>query len=629
MLNRISYKVVVFDRDKELDNNFINLLKINNKYNYIYLSGFLDHLITENTGDIILWNITSDIYNEISQARYLRNYINTPIIFLTNNLSEKEAVKLYKIDLIDHINKPIELKVLEAKIRMYIKLCSHKRPLFYDNLLTEDSLSQKGLEKSYFPLNSISESQSRYTVTEESKKFFDELLNKILILTNSEYGFIAEVFYNEDNKQPYIKTFSTSDIAWTKQSKDFYNKYAGKTLELSNLNLLSFFLETDKPIICNNPSFECLLEYSSWITSFLGIPIYYDDKLVGVIALYNRNGGYDQDVIKLLEPHINVCTNTIMAYKFALVNSKNERELRLVSSVFENTNEGVAIIDKKGIIRYVNPAFTTITGYTPEEVIDKTHNLLKTDLYDNKFAKRICNFLLTNGYWTGEIISRRKSGEIYSKRVCISSIKNKEENPMQYVVIFSDITEQKKYEDIMIHKAYHDALTGLPNRELLFDRLNMAIAQAQRTKNKLAVMFLDLNGFKNVNDSYGHRVGDQVLSLLAKRLKNFTRKGDTISRIGGDEFIILITLYKGIEVVYTLADKLLKLIKTPIMVGDLVISVGVSIGISIYPDDALSSNQLIKKADKAMYYIKSKDKSGFMLYSKSGNRDSIAISNKR
>jgi len=286
-----------------------------------------------------------------------------------------------------------------------------------------------------------------------------------------------------------------------------------------------------------------------------------------------------------------------------------EEQLQLSASVFDNTIEAITITDAKGIIEKVNPAFAATTGYTAEEVIGKNHRILNSDHHGPEFYKKILDALIQTDCWSGEVWNRRKNGEAFIKWLSITAIKDAWGQTGHYVSVFRDITDIKRSEEKIKYQAYHDALTGLPNRLLFMDRLEMALAHAKRHEQMVAVMFLDLDDFKNVNDRLGHNIGDLLLREVAKRLKMSCRQSDTVSRLGGDEFTLILPEIQNEEHnAIRIANRINTSFSKPFILNGHEILVSSSIGISFYPVDGEDVETLLKTADKAMYRGKEKGK---------------------
>lgn len=291
-----------------------------------------------------------------------------------------------------------------------------------------------------------------------------------------------------------------------------------------------------------------------------------------------------------------------------------ELELRLSNKVFEKSSEAIFIMDPKGTILDVNASFCAITGYERHEIVGQNTRLLKSHLHDQAFYQQLWKTLLTQGYWKGEIWDRRKNGEFCPMLTSINAITNDQGQLTHYVAVATDISYQKQTEQELKQLAYYDVLTELPNRVLFKDRLEHEILLAQRNNNHLALFFLDLDHFKNINDTLGHWAGDCLLQTIATRIRACLRKSDTVARLSGDEFTIILPELSNIVFATELAQQLVEVMSEPVQLREHSIHVGVSIGIAIYPDDGLDFDTLTKHADTAMYASKSKGRGMFQYF---------------
>lgn len=297
----------------------------------------------------------------------------------------------------------------------------------------------------------------------------------------------------------------------------------------------------------------------------------------------------------------------------ALIRSR--RDLHLARQVIEASMDGVMIVNEKGLIEYVNPAFSKLTGYRGEEVIGKNPRLLQSGRHGIEFYDQMWRGLHENGFWKGEIWNRRKDGTVIAEWLSINTIRGEDGSISKYAGLFSDITEKKKDEERVRNLAYFDSLTQLPNRRLLLDRLSLAIAAAHRHQQQMAVMFLDLDLFKRINDTLGHDVGDQVLVEVAARLQSCLREGDTVARLGGDEFVILMPELDDTADAARLAERIIDSIKRPLLLAERELQVTTSVGIALYPEDGTEAEALLKSADKAMYQAKEIGRNRYQLHS--------------
>jgi diguanylate cyclase (GGDEF)-like protein/PAS domain S-box-containing protein len=293
---------------------------------------------------------------------------------------------------------------------------------------------------------------------------------------------------------------------------------------------------------------------------------------------------------------------------------KAEERMRLAAKVFDNTQEGVTITDCDTRILAVNRAFTVVTGYPEEEVLGKRPSLLQSGRQDKAFYDEMWDSLDRSGQWKGEIWNRRKCGEIYPEWLSISAVRNDSGEVSHYVGVFSDITEIKRSQEKVSFLAYHDPLTQLPNRLLFHDRLAHAIQRASREKSMFAVYFIDLDHFKNVNDSLGHHVGDRLLMEVALLMQAQLRKTDTIARLGGDEFIVMVEEVAGAHDAALVAEKLTSIFQKPIPLEGHELYITSSIGICLYPLDGADPNTLVRNADAAMYRAKNHGRNQFHFY---------------
>ncbi len=294
-----------------------------------------------------------------------------------------------------------------------------------------------------------------------------------------------------------------------------------------------------------------------------------------------------------------------------------EDKLQLAANVFSHAREGIAITDVDTRIVDVNNTFSAITGYSRDEVLGHQPAMFQLGAHSEPYYEIMWQNLREQGHWSGEIWSQRKNGETYAEMVTISAVADGMGTVQHYVVLFVDITSMKNYQTQLENMAHFDALTQLPNRLLLADRLHQAMHHAQRRQQTLAVVFLDLDGFKTVNDQHGHDMGDALLIALSQRMKAALREGDTLARIGGDEFVAVLTDLQQPADAEPVLDRLLQAAAEPVQLGDIATQVSASMGIAIYPRDGTHADLLLRRADQSMYLAKQAGRNRYAFFCES------------
>ena len=314
---------------------------------------------------------------------------------------------------------------------------------------------------------------------------------------------------------------------------------------------------------------------------------------------------------------------SIWVYADITARKEAEEKLRLSATVLEHIADAVMVVDIEGVIVAVNPAFTQITGYTEAEAVGKHSSLTRSERHDEAFYQTMWDELIASGFWRGELWRRRKNGEIYLEWLTISAVRDTHALTTHYVGVCSDITQVKQAQEKLDHLAHHDPLTALPNRLLFHDRLQHALPRAARDREQLAILFIDLDRFKNVNDTLGHHIGDELLQQVAEQLSARLREGDTLARLGGDEFIVLLENVDGQYGATQVAEKLVSMFEQPFLVAGHELFVTCSVGVSLFPDDAQDLNMLIRNADVAMYQAKARGRNGYRFYAPSMTGEGI------
>jgi diguanylate cyclase (GGDEF)-like protein/PAS domain S-box-containing protein len=351
------------------------------------------------------------------------------------------------------------------------------------------------------------------------------------------------------------------------------------------------------------------------IASMIVLPIRIEGCLWGFLGFSNthRARSWEAEDVQVLQ--------TVAAdIGHLMLQEQSLAKLRLSAQVFAESGEAIAVTDARGTFVSVNRAFTEVTGYTFDDVRGRNPRLLHSGRHDAAFYAAMWQQLASSGSWQGEVWNRRKSGEIYPEWLNISAVRTPAGETTHYVAIFSDITERKAAHARIEYLAHHDPLTGLPNRSLLRERLEQEIARARRREGKLAVLFLDLDRFKNVNDSLGHAAGDRLLREVATRLRSRLRDSDIVCRQGGDEFIVVLSDLKSDTDAAQAARQIIDAMQQPVPLGDdVVVHSSTSIGIALYPEDGSSTSALLKAADMAMYHAKERERGSFSFFTKELN----------
>ncbi|MGJ0517243.1 MAG: EAL domain-containing protein [Methylomicrobium sp.] len=354
-----------------------------------------------------------------------------------------------------------------------------------------------------------------------------------------------------------------------------------------------------------------LLLEQAGLTSWWSEPIQgSDSKMLGTFAVYHRT-------VKEPNEYERKLIETVAHYAALTIDRKHsETQLKLAAKVFEQSQEGFMITDARRRILKVNPAFTAITGYSEQEAFGKSASMLSSGRHDKEFYRNLWETIRTQNFWQGEIWNRRKNGEIYPELLNISVVRDNSGNVSEYVGVFADITQLKASEAQLEFLAHHDTLTSLPNRLRLFFRLEHSIESAKRDGAQLALLMLDLDRFKDVNDSFGHLAGDQLLQLVANRLVDRVRDIDTVARLGGDEFTVVLENIAHPEDAARIAQAIIQDLSEPWSIphtGEVLI--GASIGISLYPQHGHTPELLLQQADAALYEAKEGGRNRFAFYS--------------
>lgn len=371
------------------------------------------------------------------------------------------------------------------------------------------------------------------------------------------------------------------------------SKCKGKTdRQLFSKHLHSLLVDSDAKVFSQARTVEIddlMFEAQSPDTYWLSKSPLMDKsgKVSGIIGLLKKNKRVQSDSISLAD---------------------------LAGVAFRNSNEAIIVADIDFNIILSNPTFSRITGFSEQDIIGKPASAINANWLAPEFMESIKHCLHYQGFWDGETWNRRKDGQLYSEKIRISVVKSAKGDVSHYIGQFTDNTEQKQSQEKLEFLAFHDPLTGLANRALFQDHVTQSIQNAERNKTLCAIIYLDLNEFKPLNDTFGHAFGDKVLVQASGRLRDIVRKADTVSRQGGDEFAILLNETASIEAAVLVAQKIISSLRQPMQIDDQTVSIGASAGISVYPEHGDGADKLIGNADKAMYAAKFLGGNGYYLY---------------
>jgi diguanylate cyclase (GGDEF)-like protein/PAS domain S-box-containing protein len=466
------------------------------------------------------------------------------------------------------------------------------------------------------PLRAQAEAQiAREPLTEAPDRSADELLHELRVnqveleMQNDELRRAQVVI--EESRDRYVDLYEFSPVGYLTLTRD------GMIAEVNLTGAALLGTERSKLLGRRFARFVIKDEYEHWYRHFSNTLLHKTMQSCE-LALKHDDGSLFHGQLDCLH----IINGSISTVRVAMTDitrrNRIETELRIAAITFES-QEGMVVTDPRGVILRINQAFTHLTGYNEKEAIGQTPALLKSGRQDPAFYQRMWETLKEKNYWQGEMWNRRKNGKIYAEWLTISGVTGSDGNISHYVGVFSEITQNKEAEAEIHRLAYYDPLTQLPNRRLLYDRLGQALASCGRSGRYGAVLFLDLDNFKTLNDTLGHDVGDRMLIEVAQRLNDAVREGDTIARLGGDEFVLLLeelsddadeaAIQAGL-----IGDKVKELIAAPYLLKDIEFSCTTSIGVSLFFGHGESIDDLLKHADLAMYQAKKDGRNGLRFF---------------
>jgi len=424
----------------------------------------------------------------------------------------------------------------------------------------------------------------------------------------------------------HLRRLSGTVILLDETHQNFYLGATASSLEKESIALLQriksdpFLFKMLTTLSLQTHSLNALMTDSAWSESLKTLhlnPMYYY-WISPIYSAYNAPLGFfllssfEQPLLSDKELKLIESDGALIV--LAIEKNRNDAKLQLAANVFTHSKEGIIITDPNGTIIEANDAFCHSCGYSMEEILGKNPRILKSGRQPLPFYKTMWENIFTKGKWKGEIWNRHKNGSIYAEMVTISAIKDSQGEVQHFVALFTDISSIKAHEKKLEHLAQHDALTALPNRFLLKDRLLQAIAEAKRYQTYLAIVYIDLDGFKTVNDTYGHAMGDELLIIVSQYITALIRQNETVARLGGDEFLVLLSDLHTPKECEAIVQRFLDALSTPIIINEISLQISASIGISFYPDDTEEIEVLIKRADQAMYHAKQLGKNRYVFF---------------
>ena len=590
-------------------NNYVDKIEFNYEFEQ-YINNISKHLIHSNSIDTCINNTIKELGTILNAHRaYLFLFRENYSIFDNTHEWCSVGTKSEKDDL---QNVPTE------DSSWFIKQCKELKPIVVEDVNTlpieaayeKEVFTQQGIKSLLiYPVSSTEgvlgfvgiDMVHNYQKWTETHHSFVRITAESIANTFDKMKYEEDLFESRNKMSLTLNTASNGILAV--DANNFISFYNKKLLQIWELNSIDDEIDTLEKL------FELVSsQYSDYDTCLSHLHHFNENREKEQIYIFYLKNTKVIEIISAPSFDNGEFKGNSMSFRDITKKVSFEKELQLSAKVFENSLEGIVITDADTNIIKVNDSFSRITGYSRDELIGNKPTVLQSNWHDKEFYINMWKCLKRDSIWEGEVKDRRKNGELYVNLSTLIMIKDSEGKVANYIGINRDVTDLKKAEDHIKSLAYYDSLTNLPNRTLFYDRLEQGIKYAKTNKEKIALLFIDLDNFKPVNDTHGHHVGDLLLQKVAQILVGSVRSSDTVSRLGGDEFTIILKKVNGREDVVLVANKIIAELLEPVIVNSIHLDIGSSIGAAIFPDDTQDEDILLKMADSAMYNAKNSGK---------------------
>lgn len=589
------------------------------------------HAATSNPPELVLLDIRMPEMDGYEVCRRLKAQPATrevPVIFVSAVLETDEKVKGFGMGAVDFVTKPYQRDELLARVRTHLELnrlrhhleeSVQERTRRLEEEISERKQAEAGLQRLNRALRTISRCNEVLVRASNENELLQGMCRVIVEVGGYRMSWVGYAEHDDGNSVRVMAQsgdesgyLNRTRIGWA--DNEWGRGPTGVAIRTGVLEVNQDFAHNPQTAPWRTEALK--MGY----TSSIALPLGDESGPFGALTIYAAEpDAFDSEEVKLL-----VELASDLAYGIATLRTRIERDqalkdLQLAAKVFEESKEGILITDAEKKIIAVNRSFTTITGYSEEEALGQNPSMLKSNSHDASFFDELWASIDQTDYWIGEILDRRKNGEVFPTLQSINAIRNEQGELTHYLGIFADISRSKESEERIRYLTQYDALTGLANRSLVIDRVEQAIAYARRAQRLVGVMLLDIDRFKLINDSLGHVTGDAVLKAIADRLSGWIRPGDTVARLGGDEFMLVMPDLALENDVADLARKILGIVSAPMPLDGQELVVTASLGVALFPKDGESAAALLMNADAAMYRAKELGRNSVQFYASEMN----------